>query len=116
MRDGDHVNPFGSWETFCKEKCMMGSKNDTDRSCSGVQGAGADLLDRMRNVLRVKHYSKRTEQAYIAWVTRFIKFHHVRHPKEMGAAEVEQFLTHLAVDLNVAGSTQNQALNAIVFL
>ena len=74
------------------------------------------LLDQMRDVLRLKHYSKRTEQAYIDWARRFILFHQKRHPREMGAQEVEQFLTYLAVDRHVAASTQNQALNALVFL
>jgi site-specific recombinase XerD len=74
------------------------------------------LLDQLRNTLRRKHYSKRTEKAYIDWNKRFILFHNKKHPREMGAAEVEQFLTYLAVEQNVAASTQNQALNAIVFL
>lgn len=74
------------------------------------------LLDQMRHKLRMKHYSKRTEQAYLAWTRRFILFHNKRHPQEMGKPEVEQFLTHLAMDQQVAASTQNQALNAIQFL
>jgi len=74
------------------------------------------LLDQVRDVLRLKHYSFRTEQAYVDWVRRFILFHHKRHPAEMGAPEIEAFLTHLAVDENVAASTQNQALCALEFL
>jgi len=74
------------------------------------------LLERIRQVIRTKHYSRRTEDAYIGWVHRFIVFHNKRHPHEMGAAEITQFLTHLAVNGNVAASTQNQALNAILFL
>ncbi|NJM68523.1 MAG: hypothetical protein HC851_24100 [Acaryochloris sp. RU_4_1] len=74
------------------------------------------LLDQLRDVLRLKHYSYRTEQTYVAWVHRFICFHNKRHPKDMGAPEVEAFLTHLAVELKVAASTQNQALCALVFL
>jgi integron integrase len=74
------------------------------------------LLDRMRQVLRVRHYSPRTEDCYLHWVRHFILFHGKRHPRDMGAAEVEQFLTHLAVQGHVAASTQNQALNALVFL
>ncbi|MEK6591801.1 MAG: integron integrase [Pseudomonadota bacterium] len=74
------------------------------------------LLDLVRGVLRRKHYSIRTEQSYIEWIKRFILFHGKRHPKEMGKAEVTAFLTHLAVRRNVAASTQNQALSAILFL
>lgn len=74
------------------------------------------LLDQVRDLIRLKHYSIRTEQAYLGWVRRFILFHGKRHPKEMGAEEVTQFLTHLAVQGNVAASTQNQALNAVLFL
>ena len=74
------------------------------------------LLDRVRDAIRVKHYSIRTEQAYVNWIKRYIYFHTVRHPAEMGAAEVEAFLTYLAVNENVAASTQNQALSALLFL
>lgn len=74
------------------------------------------LLDQVREKIRLKHYSIRTEQAYIEWIKRYILFHHKRHPQEMGKQEVEQFLTHLAVDRHVAASTQNQALSAILFL
>ena len=74
------------------------------------------LLVRVRDKIRLKHYSIRTEQAYTDWVKRFILFHQKRHPAEMGAAEVEQFLTHLAVKGKVAASTQNQAKSALLFL
>lgn len=74
------------------------------------------LLDSVRNRLRVRHYSRRTEEAYVSWIKRFIKFNGVRHPANMGKAEVEKYLTHLAIDRNVAASTQNQALSAILFL
>lgn len=74
------------------------------------------LLDRVRDAIRLKHYSIRTEQSYINWIKRYVFFHNVRHPDEMGAAEVEAFLTHLAVNENVAASTQNQALSALLFL
>jgi len=70
----------------------------------------------MNQVLRVRHYSPRTEACYCHWVKRFILFHGKRHPRELGAAEVEQFLTHLAVRGRVSASTRNQALNALVFL
>jgi integron integrase len=74
------------------------------------------LLDQVRDRIRVKHYSIRTETQYVQWIKRFIIFHDKRHPKEMGASEVEAFLTHLAVVGNVAAATQNQALSAILFL
>jgi integron integrase len=74
------------------------------------------LLDVMREALRVRHYSLRTEQQYVNWVRRFLRFHHHRHPREMGPAEVSGFLTHLAVDGQVSASTQNQALSALLFL
>jgi integrase len=74
------------------------------------------LLDQVRHVLRLGHYSLRTEECYAQWITRFILFHHKRHPRDMGAAEIEQFLSHLAVEGHVSASTQNQALNALVFL
>lgn len=74
------------------------------------------LLDQVRDRIRVKHYSIRTEQAYVDWCRRFIRFHGKRHPSAMGKPEVEAFLTHLAVDGHVASSTQNQAKSAILFL
>jgi len=74
------------------------------------------LLDQVRDAIRLKHYSIRTEEAYVNWIKRYTFFHGVRHPAEMGAAEVEAFLTHLAVKENVAASTQNQALSALLFL
>ena len=74
------------------------------------------LLDRVRAALRARHYSRRTEKAYVHWIKRYIFFHGKRHPAEMGAAEVTAFLTALAVRDRVAASTQNQALNALLFL
>jgi integron integrase len=74
------------------------------------------LLERMRIHLRTRHYSIRTEAAYLDWVRRFILFHGKRHPQDMGAAEVEAFLSHLAVDRQVSASTQNQAKSAILYL
>ncbi len=78
--------------------------------------ASPRLLDRVRERIRVKHYSIRTEQAYVDWIRRFILFHGKRHPQELGAPEVEAFLTHLAVAGRVAASTQNQAKSALLFL
>ncbi|MEK7715158.1 MAG: phage integrase N-terminal SAM-like domain-containing protein, partial [candidate division NC10 bacterium] len=74
------------------------------------------LLDRVRAAIRAKHYSLRTEKAYVHWIRRYIFFHGKRHPAEMGAPEVTQFLTSLAVQDKVAASTQNQALGALLFL
>ena len=74
------------------------------------------FLESVRGLIRVKHLSYRTEEAYIGWIRRFILFHDKRHPQEMGADEVKAFLTHLAVDGNVAASTQNQAFAALLFL
>jgi len=72
------------------------------------------LLDQLREALRSRHYSRRTEQTYCHWVKRFIFFHHVRHPAEMAEPEMNQFLTHLAVKEHVSASTQNQALSALL--
>ena len=74
------------------------------------------LLDVYRDALRVKHYSPRTEDTYVAWVKNFILFHNKRHPREMGVDEIGQFLTHLAAEKDVSASTQNQAFSAILFL
>lgn len=74
------------------------------------------LLDQVREQIRLRHYSIRTEAVYLEWVKRFIRFHKYRHPQDMGVAEVEAFLSDLAVRRDVAASTQNQALSAILFL
>jgi hypothetical protein len=74
------------------------------------------LLDRVRQALRARHYSRRTEESYVAWIWRYIVFHGKRHPIELGAPEVTRFLTWLAVDGRVAASTQNQALSVLLFL
>ena len=74
------------------------------------------LLERVHEIIRRKHYSIRTEQAYVDWIKRFIRFHDKRHPKDLSATEVEAFLTYLAVDRDVSASTQNQAQSALLFL
>lgn len=74
------------------------------------------LLDQVREAIRVRHYSIRTEQAYTYWIKQFILFHNKRHPRDMGELEVQSFLTYLAARMNVTASTQNQALSAILFL
>ena len=72
------------------------------------------LLDQVRDIIRRRYYSIRTEQAYVDWIKRFILYHDKRHPRDMGEQEVTKFLTHLARDRNVAASTQNQALSALL--
>jgi hypothetical protein len=74
------------------------------------------LLDQVRDRIRTKHYSLRTEQSYVQWIRRYILFNGKRHPKELGGPEVEAFLSYLATDRNVAASTQTQALSALLFL
>ena len=74
------------------------------------------LLDKVRQKIRLRHYSIRTEDAYVSWIKRFIFFHNKKHPKDMGQNEVEAFLSHLAIEGKVAASTQNQAFNALLFL
>jgi len=74
------------------------------------------LLDRVKNEMRVKHYSVRTEECYTGWIKRFILFHGKHHPKDMGAEEIRTFISSLAVDHHVSASTQNQALQAILYL
>src|SRR5437667_311764 len=95
----------------------MADAKAADSSSDGVvPNPKARLLDQVREVIRVKHYSIRTEQAYVGWIKRFIFFHNKRHPREMAAPEVQAFISHLAAKRDVAASTQNQALNALVFL
>src|SRR5436853_2679942 len=83
---------------------------------AGPSQRNPKLLDEVRDVIRRKHFSIRTEQTYIDWIRRFILFHNKRHPREMAETEVTEFLTHLARDRHVAASTQNQALSALLFL
>src|SRR5258705_3405128 len=78
--------------------------------------AAPSLLTQWRVAIRTRHYSPRTEEAYVQWVRRFIRFCGLRHPRELGPSDVTRFLSSLAVDANVSASTQNQALAAIVFL
>ena len=74
------------------------------------------LLDEVHQAIRMRHYSPKTEESYIHWIKRFIFFHNKRHPAEMSEKEIAQFLSNLASELHVSASTQNQALNAILFL
>src|SRR5579863_2767484 len=77
---------------------------------------GRGLFEVAREKIRTRHLALRTEQAYLHWMRRYVKFHGRRHPRDMGAGEVEAFLTHLAVEAKVGASTQNQALQALLFL
>src|SRR5712691_6593302 len=78
-------------------------------------GSSPKLLDQVRQAIRLRHYSRRTEAAYVAWIRRFIVFHRKRHPRELGEPEVTAFVSSLATR-GVSASTQNQALSAILFL
>jgi integrase len=80
------------------------------------QPSGPKLLDRVREAIRLRHYSRRTEESYVAWIRRFIVFHGKRLPSELGSEEIGQYLVHLAVQRKVSASTQNQALSALLFL
>src|SRR5258708_28508883 len=83
---------------------------------SSTETRGGRVLDRLGDAIRRRHYSGRTEEAYIHWTKRFIFFHGKRHPSELGEVAVTAFLNHLAIDRKVAASTQNQALSALLFL
>jgi hypothetical protein len=93
-------------------RCMAPSSTPI----SPQQPAKLKLLQVVRLALRRGHYSYRTEQSYLHWIRRFVRFHHRRHPRDMGAAEVTAFLNHLAAERRVASATQNQALSALLFL
>src|SRR5438094_516054 len=80
------------------------------------QGSPPKLLDRVRSAIRMKHYSRRTEPAYVDWIRRYIVFHQKKHPSTLGVAEIGGFLSWLAVQRRVSASTQNQALCALLFL
>src|SRR5690606_15665033 len=81
-----------------------------------VPPAGPRLPDMVRSALRTRHYSRRTEASYVRWIRRFVIFHGKRHPRELGAGEISEFLSDLAVRSGVSASTQNQALSALLFL
>src|SRR5438128_439210 len=83
---------------------------------SGRHRQRPKLLERVRAEIRARHYSRRTEEAYVHWIRRYIVFHGMRHPANLGGAEVSAFLTSLAVERRVAASTQNQAMSALIFL
>jgi integron integrase len=88
---------------------------DTPQAWS-LQPNPPKLLDQVRTVARVKHFSLSTERSYVGWIRRFILYHHKQHPKNMAEAEIRQFISHLAVDANISASTQTVALSALLFL
>jgi integron integrase len=91
-------------------------RHEEHRQPNHTPPAPPKLLDRVRQAIRTRHYSPRTEQAYVHWIRRYIFFHKVRHPADMGKEELNAFLSHLAVKEGVSASTQTQALSALVFL
>ena len=95
---------------------MNAATNTDSQTQRGRSPEKPKLLDQVRRAIRVRHYSIRTEHSYVDWIRRYILFHNKRHPRTMGAPEINEFLSYLASDLNVASSTQNQALSAIIFL
>lgn len=95
---------------------VAGEASGVKRVAPQASGQPPRLLDRLRAEVRVRHYSLRTEQAYVDWARRYIRFHGLRHPQELGPAEVAAFLTHLAVQREVSASTQAQARSALLFL
>jgi len=118
-----------NWKRICRarrsNRGSCGPAQSTSRRAFDTQPdpreprhamAEPKLLDRMRALMRTRHYSIRTEDAYVQWARRYILHHGKRHPSAMGAEEINAFLSHLAVERNVAASTQNQALSAILFL
>ena len=118
---------YTSWARGASGRAAAGDKIEQNRPAGSrkkygyhspgeVMESKTKLLDQMRHVLRLKHLSIRTEKAYVQWAKRFILFHHKRHPADMGAPEIRDFLIHLAVEGQVAASTQNVALQALLFL
>jgi integron integrase len=111
-RAGTRLHRFASFRGAGTLPCLFA----TVRERGSQSGDSPRLLDQVRNAIRVRHYSRRTEKAYVCWVRRFVLFHGKRHPAEMGGPEVRAYLDHLAVQGRVSASTQNQALSAILFL
>src|SRR4051794_31970337 len=104
---------------FVMDGALASPRTSARRCLSRIRiqwGIAMKLLEQVRQTLRTLHYAYRTEQCYCLWIVQFIRFHGIRHPDTMGASEVEEFLTHLATARHVSASTQNQALNALVFL
>lgn len=107
---------FGDYTVFMNSYIHSGKPRRPHVVESAPPLQAVRLLDQVRERIRYRHYSYRTEQQYVNWVRAFVRFHGVRHPREMGAAEVERFLTWLAAERKVAVSTHKQALSALIFL
>ena len=110
----NHINTHGP-----KNRTLVvidGRLNEKVLSQSPPTAQKPKLLEQVRHAIRIRHYSPKTEESYVHWIKRFILFHNKRHPAEMGEKEIAQFLSSLASELHVSPSTQNQALNAILFL
>ena len=100
-------------------KVYLLNRNQLERSpltTAPTTASRPKLLDQVREAIRTRHYSPKTEESYVHWIKRFIFFHNRRHPVEMSEKEIAQFLSSLASELHVSAATQNQALNAILFL
>jgi hypothetical protein len=99
---------------FARDRAIFAVREETGRSSQKTAGE-PKLLDRMAMALRSRHYSRRTGQTHFHWAKQYICFHDIRHPAEMGEAEINAFLTHLALKEKAIASTQNQALGALLF-
>ncbi len=95
---------------------LVGTPTSVKGPASSVRAPNSRRLEQVRQALRARHYSRRTEDVYVMWIKRFIFFHKVRHPAEMGGPEINAFLSHLALKEHVSSSTQNQAFSALLFL
>lgn len=117
---------FRGWNRFTTSEPTGGDHTEAPTQASWPPSEGLEpsgpasaagtprrLLDRVRDAIRLRHYSVRTEDTYVDWARRFILFHGKRHPESTGAADVEAFLTHLAIERGVAAATQNQAKSAL---
>ena len=112
-----HTSPAGNGKDVSAADPSRPRTPSARRQLEGFRpNPKAKLLDQCREVLRFHHLSYRTEQSYLAWIRRYILYHGKRHPREMGRAEINQYLSHLSTDRQVAASTQNQALHALLFL
>ena len=104
----------------CKKRTACGYKfhisPSRKRNMKPTTAPPQKLLDQVREILHLKHYSRSTEKTYLSWIKRFILFHNKRHPQEMGESEIKDFLTYVAIKKNVAALTQNQAFHALLFL
>lgn len=113
---GVPLAPSAAGFAECSAAAATGTADVNDGSREGPRAGKPRLLDRVRQELRLRHYSARTEAAYVHWIRRFVLFHGKRHPAGLGAPEIVAFLSDLACERRVAAATQNQALNALVFL